>query len=309
MSKKFTIIGARRYGFFSNFLHTIQHLYRCRIKKRIPIVYWRGGLYFEKRGRYNGIKTKNIWEYYFKPVSTYSAEKLFPKMKVKRYGKIEISNRDVEIVRHYRDHNIKGEPKGCWDTTKRPPKLCLYNTNKECRLFVNGLINKYIHLRSTTQDKIDEFYSKHMQNREIIGIQMRGTCSRKMQGDDPPQRYIEYLCDHFVDHPNAKIFVATDDAQWLERLEKKFPDRVVYYNTIRSSDGLSHSLAMRKLKHRLRKGLQIEGAKAGEDVLIDAILLSKCSILLHGISNVAAVVPFFHPNIKSVCVVPTRVQT
>ncbi len=309
MGKRFTIIGARRYGFFSNFLHTIQHLYRCERKRRIPIVYWRGGLYFEKRGQYNGVKTKNIWEYYFKPVSTYSAERLFPKMKVKRYGKIEISNRNVEVVRHYRDHSIPGEPTGCWDTTNRPPKLCLYNSNKEGRLFVNGLINKYIRLHPAVQDKVDEFHSRHMQHKEIIGVQMRGSCSRDMQGDDPPQRYIERLSDYFIDHPDAKIFIATDDAQWLERLEKEFPDRVIYYNAIRSSDGLSHSFLMRKLKHRLRKGKQIEGAKAGEDVLIDAILLSKCSVLLHGISNVAAVVPFFNPNIKSVCVIPMRRQT
>ncbi|MDR3550762.1 MAG: hypothetical protein P4L31_05070, partial [Candidatus Babeliales bacterium] len=54
-------------GFFSAFLGALNQLDWCQRTKKTPVVYWDDrSLYYDSKG-FNG--SRNVWEYYFKPVS------------------------------------------------------------------------------------------------------------------------------------------------------------------------------------------------------------------------------------------------
>jgi UDP-N-acetylmuramate-alanine ligase len=85
-----------------------------------------------------------------------------------------------------------------------------------------------------------------------------------------------------------KIFICTDENNILEIIKKKYGDKVIYYNSIRSYNDKPVHLNNSNDKF-----------KVGQDVIVESVLMSKCEYFLHGTSNVAAAVKIFNPEIKS----------
>lgn len=280
MKKKFIVIGSRGVqGFFSNFLHTLQYLHLAELKNKIPIVHWQGGVY-DKHGGYQGVK-KNVWEYYFEPVSSYSMK--------------DIQKSDnVEKVNKYHATSLPSEPTGCWDFKTMPPSVCLNNPDLECRLFVNSIINKYVKIREYIQDEIDTYYESHMKNRHILGVHIR-YCNdmRPAQGPDPLQTVISSIHNYVDRHTDSMIFLATDFKPFLKSIRKEFKDRVIYTSSTRSKDGNPVQYACKPKKKHTSGGPAI-----GKEVIVDCKLLSMCDCLYHGCSNVSSVALYWNPNVE-----------
>lgn len=302
MIDKFTIICARNnQGFFTNFFHTLQHLKEAELEGRIPIVYWVGGAYSSKEKKYNGVKTANIWEYYFEPVSSYSAKKILPKTKINPYGQFKPEKDDPRIKISFKFHgqSYDYEPGGCWDTTIHPPEICLNNPTEDGRKYVNGLIERYIEIKPIVLDKMNEFYQQNMQGSYMLGVHIRG-CNDlgPSQGVDPMKRYVKYTRKYLEKYPDAKVFVATDYRKALQIMVSEFGDKICFRKVIRSKNRNPVQYGCHaKRKHRPG------GPRVGEEVLIDALLLSKCQYLIRGFSNVASCASFFNPRmgLKYIC--------
>ena len=82
--------------------------------------------------------------------------------------------------------------------------------------------------------------------------------------------------------PDALVYIATDTQVSFERFLKRYNRRCIYYNAKRSSENETPQL-------------EFGGAKIGEEVLIEALLLARTDFLVHGISNVAYGVLCFNP--------------
>ena len=61
------VCGCNGYGFFAEFLWTLNYLDFCLAKDLTPVVYWDGRFAYHSNEGYNG--NTNAWEYYFEPVS------------------------------------------------------------------------------------------------------------------------------------------------------------------------------------------------------------------------------------------------
>ncbi len=100
----------------------------------------------------------------------------------------------------------------------------------------------------------------------------------------------EYIADEM--HPysdDCKFFIATDEQQLLDYMLHTFPEQVIHFNAIRSTGSQS-----------IHGGLTGQSMfKAGEDALIDCILLSKCQLLLRTDSNLSYACRFFNPQQKN----------
>jgi hypothetical protein len=85
---------------------------------------------------------------------------------------------------------------------------------------------------------------------------------------------------------NARIFLATDDSAALERMQEKY------------GAGSSSTTAGGRLVHYTQEvvpGLQQgSGAAMGENALVDALLLSHTSLLIHGISELPFAALYFN---------------
>ena len=273
------IINRKKIGLFSNFIHTLQYLHSSELEDRIPVIHWAGGIYSEDRG-YRGVE-RNIWEYYFKKVSNYSLD--------------DTKGHDIVKGKTYRNKSLSSEPKYCWDWIKMYPEICLNNPSKEGRIFINGLIEKYIVIREEIQKKIDDFYDSNMVGGKTLGVHLR-LCNdhRNSEIKNVLKKSKRYVREYVDRNPEAKIFLSTDVEKGVEIMRKEFGDRVVYTNSKRSVDGNPVQYGCKP-----KKQYNSIGALAGEEVIIDCKLLSLCDELYHGESNVSAAALCFNPHMKN----------
>ena len=66
---QYLVIGARREGFFSNFLHTIDRIIYCDKHDLTPVINWETDnfLYADK-----SITESNCWKYYFENINNHN---------------------------------------------------------------------------------------------------------------------------------------------------------------------------------------------------------------------------------------------
>jgi hypothetical protein len=150
------------------------------------------------------------------------------------------------------------------------------------------IINEYIKLKPALQTKIDEFYEQNMKGKKVLGVHLRGT-------DHPEKKkmadYMDNLRKIFL-HFDI-MFVTTDEEYRYKFIKSIYDDRVITYNSIKSNS----EQALHTDPHT--PGSQKR--KIGEDVIIEAYLLSKCDFLALGTnSNVNYLTRAINPNIKHV---------
>jgi len=284
MKKSFYVIRSRDRGLFSNFLHTIQYLFKADARGKIPIVHWNIIWYMNEGSE------DNVWEYYFCPVSDYSLEDIDP-------------NDGVKNLYSYRNggvsHYLEGEKNGgrwdrnSWNYKVHPPKLCIWNPNKKFRAYYNKVISKHIRIKKQILDKIDRFYKENMEDCEnVLGAHIRA-CSDRDGGsrDIDIKGYTDSIDKYISEFSDAKIFVATDYNPVLEELVSKYGDRVVYYDSQRSDNGYSVIADCSPVEEKKNRG-----SKPGEEVVIDCLLLSKCNKIIHKSSNVSTAALLFNPD-------------
>ena len=95
--------------------------------------------------------------------------------------------------------------------------------------------------------------------------------------------------EYISKNPDCKIFIATDQKQFIDIIKFKYQQRVISYDAIRSTS--------------LRNTFQKQDGNCytkGEDVLIDCLLLSKCDFLLKCTSAVGEYALYFNPQLRCI---------
>ena len=151
---------------------------------------------------------------------------------------------------------------------------------------VADVIDNYIKLKSHVSQKIDEFVKTNFEG-YVIGLHIRGR-GRRDGGSDklrktfdlvdgvPYDAYFAKVNELLEQNATAKIFLCSDSQIVIDFCKDIYGDRIVTYSATRSAGGEMH---------RDRKFNDMK-YKLGEDVLIEAYLLSMTDYLIHGNSNV-----------------------
>lgn len=152
---------------------------------------------------------------------------------------------------------------------------------------VFDLIKKYIHIQDHIQKKIDKFISENFSGYYIICVHYRGT--DKIAEAPRVSFYEFYNCIAKYIHKNHlkkyKIFVASDEAQFIEFMQSKFEEEVLVYSTHLSADNTAlHIKFSNNYLH-------------GEEAFIDCLLLSKGDVLIRTSSNLSLWSTYFNPTI------------
>lgn len=266
LSNEHYIISAEsgKQGFFSNFLRVINHLIYCEKTHKTPVVNWTKPLFiYYQENEYNN--SNNGWEYYFEQVTDYYAPSPYPEL----LNELTNNPQKEKIKHHFAS----------------PDGDCIshhfhHGITKEYRRLINIFIKKYIHIKKPIQKKIDDFYIKYLQNKKTVGIHIRGTDYSRCKID----KIIKAL-NGFNDY---QFFIATDEQALLDILTKKLKRNVIYYNSHRSLDGKP-----------IHYSNYPEKATFGEEILIEACLLSRCDIFLHSLSCVATAVLYLNPELEN----------
>jgi len=240
-------------GFFSNVSSVLCHLKIATGNGMIPVIDFKNfpTLYNEK-GKINN--TANSWEYYFSPVSKYSLEEVY-------------------------------QSKNVFFSTGLYPGGMSYSITENAGLF--KIYSKYISLQPDVENKVAT-YSKIINFKQgVLGIHFRGQEQKYATGHSfPPteKQMFRYTDEIMQKYKITKIFLITEDIDYLNLFIKRYGDRIYYSDMFRTRKVNAYKLAPRKNHMYL----------LGKEVLIDAILLSKCKGLLCGDSNVSEMARFMN---------------
>lgn len=149
-----------------------------------------------------------------------------------------------------------------------------YN-NLNDRINAEEVINKHLLINSKILDKINKFYDENFKGKKILGIHKRGT-------DIGLHHDVKSLNDYFNEVDNHiqnydALFISTDERSVIDKFSERY-ENVIFnsYESLSTNPDLPNFLAP-----------NVSGYKMGEDVLIDAYLLSKTDFLIQTNSNLS----------------------
>jgi len=203
----------------------------------------------------------NVWEYYFEPVSDLVYE----------------SPENIDNSYIFNDFNFNA-------------------TSDAIRQEAHSLISKYIKIKPCIHQKIADFYDRYIAGKKTIAIHLRATDRQKQQTITTPQQLVEQALQHADE--NTQFFIASDDQLLFDTMLELFQGfTVIYHNCYRSKDGKPLHYCAGNQPDDLRPSF----AQMGEDVLIEAMLMSRCDFLVHNQSSVSTASLYFNPTMEHIC--------
>jgi hypothetical protein len=252
-------------------------------------------------GGYNG--ARNVWEYYFEPVSELRISDLVSVTQDELEGASVSDFRSREIAL-----NTAPDSPGWIDTPPgvlasnvwpRPITPTHFRVPRRQRRLLADIVARRIRVRPEISVKADAFFAEHLAGRPFVGVHIRGrekAAERIFAGFPgvlPIEVYTSAIDAHLVREPRALILCATDSDDALQQLANRYGSRVVAYP--------SHRLRSEEesvgLHHRASSG--IDPAILGEEVIIEWLLLSRSELLVHGQSNVSLAATLLAPAMPS----------
>ena len=148
------------------------------------------------------------------------------------------------------------------------------------------IVKKHIHIKPHIQEKIDAFISQFFLGRYVIGIHYRGTDKCKEAPRVAYKTIFEEINKRIPQEKLYALFIATDEVEFLEQAQEKYPNQVIATESHRANNGNIGVHFSNKNNYIL-----------GEEALIDAYLLSKCDVLIRTSSNLSLWSTYFNPDL------------
>ena len=180
------------------------------------------------------------------------------------------------------------------------------------------LVNRYLRLQPAVASRLsnlstallgrDESTRLPLSRSPILGVHLRGTDKGKYLSTAGsgrpigPTEYEPYVTAFLKAHgPSAKVFVATDSPSYLDEVKRKWPaDKLIYRSEVLRHES-NVAFVGGKGGGKRNGGAAAIGSgnyRKGEEVLLDALLLSKCDFLLHSASGVAEFAIYWSDNMR-----------
>lgn len=251
-------------GLFSLYFMVLSILERH--PDREPVVYFgRDCLYFAAGGRRGA---RNAWEYYFRPTSRWSAADLL-EILPEQIEELDASGL-AEVARE-RGLQVEREPHygGC--------ATHIGEVREECRPVLGALARRHLRPREDLQRLSDRYAARWFAGRRVVGVHYRGTDKSHEVVRVAPElghAAVLHTLDEYLDQVPAdadRVYLATDSEEALRRARRRLGERLLYRRGVRSRDGLGVHVTPQR-------------AAAGEDAVLDWLLLSRCAHLVHGLS-------------------------
>ena len=258
-------------GLFAYVNFALNQLQYCEKKNYRPVV-WFGKRSVDNTPNpyYQQEYGENTWDYFFEPVAglTYAdvearleqPDGTFPKQNFSELSLDQLwhmHENDPESIFPY-PHGIfcdKAEFDNEWYSKQRRK--------------AHELIEKYVHVKPHIIAKVDNFYQSNFAGNLVIGVHIRGTdkgsarSAPRLMRIVKPASYFKYIDEYTEKNGDCKIFVATDQEQFLDEMRQRYGDRILSYEAMRTRSTVS--------AFQVQEG---NNYMKGEEVLIDCLLLT-----------------------------------
>ena len=233
-------------GLFSNLTFVLNQLKFCEEKRFIPIIDMENftTIYNEREKINNSF---NSWDYYFEKINNYNIK-------------------DV-----YKSSNI------IFSNSKFQKKMPIDIQSKE----LNNAF-KMIKIKKKFLYKAKSFYKKKfLTNDKILGVHFRGSTYKTARRHAYPStisEMIKNLDELMKKFKYNKIFLVTEEQEYLDELKKRYNQELIYYPSYRMTKIDSFKIYPR-YNHRFQ---------LGEESIIEMLLLSKCQGITYVKSNIVS---------------------
>jgi hypothetical protein len=292
----------RDVGLFSLVQQVIGNIPFALYERRVPIAYFGPRCSYWTAQGYRGRDT--VWEYYFEPIIPEWPSSTVPKHirelieeKPPLHWDFGYYSEDGAFI----TNNYGGHRKFKGKSMVVPFEFD--DPSDRFRRRAVGIIKKYVRVRAEIREKAESLYSSRMAGRPNIGVHLRGTDALvelrriKLGHQLDFARYCERIDFFLKAQSDARIFVASDSESCVKRIREIYGDRVTSTDAIRHTGG---ALAGKGptgsiMPAHLTVAADI-AARSGEEAVIDYLLLSRCSALVHNGSSLARTVMLAVPE-------------
>lgn len=254
---------------------------RCTVNGRDHRTSGGRNLYYDER------YGENMWEQYFEPVSTFTPRKTAPSVDApgsgrrRRYDMRSLSSSRIWELQEWTHTSVYAFPYGMYANVADAGYDETWSRMMRTR--AASIVQRYIRVKPAIAAKAQAFWRTHFaRGEDVLGVHiMPPNSSGVVLGMDA---YTAHIDRWSLKHPTSSIFVVSDDASYLPLLRQVYGDRIVVRESVKND----------------RPGLLEEDNgryREGEDVLIDVLLLSKCSFLLKSSSAAAEFATYFNPTL------------
>jgi hypothetical protein len=151
---------------------------------------------------------------------------------------------------------------------------------------------QYIRLQNWFSKSLSEFYAKNMAGKKWIGVHFRHpNHSFECPTGTPSIGDCILETERLLStHSTASVYLATDSQDAVDRFQQKFDEKLLVYpsknRTTASSQLQSHE--------------RVQARTLAEEVLFDCFMLSRCSAVLHVVSNITTAVGYINPTVPMI---------
>ena len=189
---------------------------------------------------------------------------------------------------------------------------------QEWRVWYNEYLRRYIRPVDAITRAVDRIWER-MGDNYVIGMHVRHPShameqpGKSIAGFD---KFIFAARKILADKKHSigdkwKIFLATDQDRVVNYFAKEFGDRLITVSEVARTtvvqDATFDSL---DASDKLKEGFQIQhlmasdpnswNSRLAQEVIVDALLLSRCNSFVHTVSNVATAVAILNPNVEMI---------
>ncbi len=282
-------------GFFAYLTFVLNQIIHCEEHDMVPVVYFGPWSVDGPNAYHDPSVGDNMWDYYFEPVAGYNYSDIQalianPDHPITEENLIYLEDDVMSYLHDGNPDSIYNYPYGYYTDLEEGVDHWYERQRKKA----SQLIEKYVHVKEELLTETNAFIHDHFENNKVLGVHMRGTdkgCATEVQHLSkiiPPAKYFPHIDEFIQKQPDAKIFLATDQAQFVEQMRAKYPGRILTQSTILSDSQVNT--------------FQKEGGnnyQKGKEVLLDCLILSRCSQLLKCTSAVGEYALYFNNNISS----------
>ena len=236
-NKKFYVIQRQiGGGMFSNLNYVLHHIKIANDLNCIPIIDMEN--FPTKYNEKNKINhTSNAWEYYFKPLNNYKLKDIYKSKFV--------------II-----------------SDSKTRKLKEFDSFKNLDIDHYKIFKKNIKINNEIISEAKKFIKKNFTNLNVLGVHFRGTDMKTQERHPFPATYKQissYIDFELSTKKFDKIFLVTEELNYIKKLYKKYKSKICFYESFRSN---SNDIFINK--HRKNHRYLI-----GRENIIDMLILSK----------------------------------
>lgn len=182
----------------------------------------------------------------------------------------------------------------------------------------NAAYRDHVKLKKTYNDEIDTFCSTRLNRRFNIAahvkhpshmIEQPGKCIAHSQSFIDLIECKVQACGLSLDSDDWGVFLATDQDRVVQQFQNAFGSRLAVFEDVRRTkvsedeifDALPESEKAKEghqVQHLVAANPESWSSRMALEVIRDAIVMSRCDVLFHVVSNVSTAVSYFNPDIE-----------